>query len=334
MAGKPGSKLKLLYLLDIFWHYSDDEHVLTAKQLCERLEDYGVQAERKSIYTDINTLTEFGLDIINAKSPHRGFFMASRQYEVAEIRLLIDAVQAANFISNKKTQALQDKLYRLVSQGQAEVIKNQVFLENRLKCDNEELYYIIDTINKAIKQGMQIEFAYKKRRLTKRMTTSNEKKIFTVNPYALIWINDRYYLICNNPKYDNLMHTRLDRMKTIKTLEEKSRNFSEVSEYRDVFDATDYVSKMFNMFSGEVQKIELRCSNTIIDEILDRFGCEIPLRADGDEHFVIKVEAAVSEGLISWILQYGASIKVKSPKTLANQVKENLKQVLSLYENA
>lgn len=333
MAGKPGSKLKLLYLLDVFWHYSDDENVLTAKQLCEKLENYGVQAERKSIYADINTLTEFGFDIINAKTPRRGFFLASRQYEVAEIRLLIDAVQAANFISNKKTKALQDKLYRLVSQGQAETIKSQIFIESRLKCDNEELYYTIDTINKAIKQGMQIEFSYKKRRVTKRMTTSSENKLFKVNPYALIWINDRYYLICNNPKYENLMHTRLDRMKKIRILDEKARSFAEVSEYRDVFDATDYSSKMFNMFSGEIKQVELRCSNAIIDEILDRFGSAVPLKAYGDGHFIIKVQAAISEGLVSWILQYGASIKVKSPKTLANAVKENARQVLSLYEN-
>lgn len=334
MAGKPGSKLKLLYLLEILWHYSDEEHVLTAKELCEKLEDYGIQAERKSIYSDIGTLSEFGFDIINAKSPRRGYFLASRQYEIAEVRLLIDAVQAANFISSKKSKALKDKIYRLASLSQAETIKSQVIIENKLKCDNEELYYIIDTINKAIQQGVQIEFNYKKRKLTKRMTTSNEKKNFTVNPYALVWINDRYYLICNNPKYDNLMHTRLDRMRKIKILDEKVRSFAEVSEYKDVFDATDYASKMFNMFSGEVEQIELRCSNTIIDEILDRFGSETPLRADGDEAFIIKVQAAVSKGLVSWILQYGASIKVKSPKTLAVKVQENARQVLDLYENA
>lgn len=334
MVGKRGSKFKLLCLFDIFWHYSDEEHVLTAKQLCERLEDYGVQAERKSIYTDIAILSEFGLDIINAKTPRRGFFLASRNFEIAEVRLLIDAVQAANFISNKKTQALQDKLYCLVSRGQAQTIKSQIFIESRLKCDNEELYYIIDTINKAIKQGLQIEFTYRKRKVTKRMTTSSEKRTFTVNPYALTWTNDRYYLICNNPKYDNLMHTRLDRMRKVQILDEKARSFAEVSEYTDVFDATEYTGKMFNMFSGELQQIELCCSNAIIDAILDRFGSRIPLKADGGGHFIIKVQAAVSEGLVSWILQYGASVKVNSPKTLADQVRENARQVLDLYENA
>ncbi len=331
MAGKQGSKLKLLFLMDILWHYSDEEHVLTAKQLCDRLEDYGVQAERKSIYTDIATLTQFGFDIINAKTPQRGFFMASRQYEIAEVRLLIDAVQSANFISNKKTKALQDKLYRLVSRAQAQAIESKVLIESRLKCDNEELYYNIDTINKAVQQGLQIEFTYKKRKLTKRMTASNEEKRFTVNPYALIWINDRYYLICNNPKYSNLMHTRLDRMKMIKILDEKARGFAEVSEYKDVFDVADYASKMFNMYSGDVQQIELRCSNSILDEILDRFGSEIPLKAEGDEHFIIKVKAAVSEGLVSWLLQYGAAIKVKSPETLVTEMKENATQLLALY---
>jgi predicted DNA-binding transcriptional regulator YafY len=259
--------------------------------------------------------------------------MATRQYEVAEIRLLADAVQAANFISNKKTKALKDKLYKLISRGQAESIQSQVFFENKLKSDNEEMYYNIDTINVAVQQGVQIEFIYKKRKLTKRMTAAFDEKCFTVNPYALIWINDCYYLICNNPKYDNLMHTRLDRMTMVKTLDIKARSFAEVSEYKEVFDAADYSSKMFNMYSGEVQPIQLRCSKSIIDVMLDRFGSETPLKADGDEHFVIEIQAAVSDGFIAWILQYGASIKVKSPKALADKVKENAQRVLAEYEN-
>lgn len=333
MAGKQGSKLKLLAVLDILSHYSDDDHVLTANEICEKLEEFDIFAERKSIYADIENLRKFGFDVINTKSPKRGFFLGTRDFEIAEVRLLIDAVMAANFISTKKTAELLDKLFRLVSRSQAETIERQVFVENKLKCANEEIYYTIDTINRAIAECKKVEFKYIRRKLTKRLTTACEEKSFTVSPYALTWLNDRYYLICNNAKYDNLMHTRLDRMGKVTILDEKARSFTEVSKYRGTFDTADYTGKLFNMFSGEIKTIELRCSNSIIDEILDRFGSNVPLRADGDDHFVIKVNAAVSKGLVCWILQYGEDIKVKVPKSLAVEVKENAKSVVNLYEN-
>lgn len=333
MPGKKGSKLKLLYLMDILTLYTDEEHVLTANELCEKLEEYGVESERKSIYSDIETLRTYGFDIVNAKSPKRGFFLAQRRFETAEVRLLVDAVQAAYFISNKKTKTLIKKLYALVSETQAENIEKQVFIENKLKCANEEIYYTIDILNEAIQQKKQVEFRYFKRKLTKKMTALGESKTFVVNPYALIWLNDRYYLVCNNPKYDNLMHTRLDRMEKIKMLDSKARSFSEVSEYKESFDAADYSKKLFNMFTGKNEKIELRCSNAIIDDILDRFGRDVPLKAYGDDFFIIKVQAAVSLGLISWIMQYGDEIKVISPRSLADGVRENAEKIAGLYVN-
>ncbi len=331
MPGKQGSKLKLLHLMDIFMSNTDEDNIYSANDICEKLQEYGSEAERKSIYADIETLRKFGFDIVNTKSPKRGFFLASRDFEVAEVRLLIDAVQAAYFISGKKTKTLIKKLYRLVSQGQAETMENQISVENKLKCDNEEIYYTIDIIHKAIQQGKQIEFKYFKRKLTRRMTALSEEKVFTVNPYALIWLNDRYYLVSNNPKYDNLMHTRLDRMEKVVMLEFAARSFSEVSEYHECFDAADYSKKLFNMFSGGNERIELRCSNIIIDDILDRFGKNVPIKADGDEFFIIRVQAAVSRGLVSWLMQYGANIKVNAPKSLAEEVKENANSISELY---
>ena len=332
MAGKQGSKIKLLAILEILWNYSDDDHVLTANEICEKLEEYDIIAERKSIYADIDNLCKFGVDIINTKSAKRGFFLASRQFQVAEVRLLVDAVQAADFITSKKAKALKEKLYGLLSYSQADIIDRQIITESKLKCTNEELYYSIDTINRAIKEEKKIEFRYIKRKLSKRTTAGIEEKSFIVSPYALIWLGDRYYLVSNNSKYDNLMHTRLDRMGKVTMLEEKVRSFSEVSEYTGTFDAADYTCKHFNMFTGCVKNIELRCANAIIDDILDRFGCDVPLRKDGEDYFIICVKTAVSRGLVSWILQYGSDIEVRSPKDLANDVKEKAKSILMLYE--
>ncbi|MEI6579790.1 MAG: WYL domain-containing transcriptional regulator [Eubacteriales bacterium] len=332
MPGKKGSKLKLLHLMDILWLYTDEENVLTATELCDKLEEYGSEAERKSIYSDIDTLRQFGFDIVNTNSPKRGFFLAARSFEIAELRLLADAVQAAYFISNKKTKTLISKLYRLCSESQAENIEKQIFVENKLKCSNEEIYYTIDILNNAIQQGKQVEFKYFKRTLTSKMTTRSEEKRFVVNPYALIWLNDHYYLVCNNPKYDNIMHTRLDRMEKVVMLEEKARGFSEVSEYKESFDAADYSRKLFNMFSGETKQVELRCSNSIIDDILDRFGKNVPLKADGEEFFIIRIKVAVSDGLVSWIMQYGTNIKVKTPISLAKTIKEKANSISELYK--
>lgn len=332
MAGKQGSKIKLLAVLEILWNCSDDDHVLTANEICEKLEEYNIIAERKSIYADIDNLCKFGVDIVNTKSPSRGFFLASRQFQVAEVRLLADAVQAANFITSKKAKALKEKLYGLLSNSQADIIDKQIITESKLKCTNEELYYTIDTINCAIKDEKKIEFKYIKRRMTERTTSGTEEKSFIVSPYALIWNDDRYYLVSNNSKYDNLMHTRLDRMGKVTILEEKVRSFTEVSEYKGTFDAADYACKHLNMFTGSVKNIELRCSNAIIDDILDRFGCDIPLCMDGEGYFIIRVKTAVSRGLVSWILQYGADIEVRSPKDLVNDVKEKAKSIWILYE--
>lgn len=333
MAGKKDSKIKLLSVLDILWNWSDDDHVLTANDICEKLEEYDIFAERKSIYADIDNLCKFGVDIVNTRSPRRGFFLASRQFQVAEVRLLADAVQAADFITSKKTKVLKEKLYGLLSNSQADIIDRQVITESKLKCTNEELYYTIDTINCAIMEKKKVEFKYIKRKLAKRTTAGTEEKSFIVSPYALVWHSDRYYLVSNNSKYDNLMHTRLDRMSKVTILEEKVRSFSEVSEYEGTFDAADYTCKHFNMFSGDVKFVEMRCSNVIIDDILDRFGYNIPLRRDGEDHFTIRVKAAVSQGLISWVLQYGDDIKVKTPKDLANDVKEKAKSIWTLYDD-
>lgn len=332
MAGKQGSKIKLLAVLDILWYWSDDDHVLAANEICEKLEEYDIFAERKSIYADIDNLCKFGVDIIYTKSPKRGYFLASRRFQVAEVRLLADAVQAANFITSKKAKVLKEKLYSLLSNSQANIIDRQIIAENNLKCTNEELYYTIDTINCAIAEEKKIEFKHIRRKISSRTTTGTEEKSFIVSPYALIWHSDRYYLVSNNSKYDNLMHTRLDRMGKVTMLVEKARSFTEVSEYRGMFDAADYTHKHINMFTGCVKNIELRCSDAIIDDILDRFGCDIPLCMDSEGYFIIRVKTAVSRGLVSWILQYGSDIEVRSPKDLVNDVKEKVKSTLMLYE--
>lgn len=326
------SKLKTLYMLQFLDKFSDEEHPLSSTELIEMLAEKGITCERKSIYADVEALNKVGFDIISVKSPKRGYFMASRTFQIPEVLLLIDAVSSAGFITPKKTKELIQKLKSLVSEEQAKTMRSQVYVDaNSVKCDNEEIYIIIDSLNEAIALEKKVKFIYRRRSVDKENKKKHTEKTMTVSPYALIWKDDHYYLICNNPKYDNLMNLRIDRMKKLTVLDEPSRSFEEVSVYRGEFDSQDYSSKMFNMFSGTVAPVTLRCALHLQEEMLDRFGKNIPLKAVDLEHFETTVECAVSDGLASWIMQYGGDVEVIEPAELRDLISKKAEAIMTVY---
>ena len=332
MAGKPDAKLKLLYLKEIFEKYTDEEHILNSSELVGLLSGrYGIECERKSIYKDIEILSDYGMDIIKTRAPKNGFFLASRPFEAAEVRLLTDAVQAADFISKRKTKLLIQKIEGFVSVDQAARLHSQVYIDNRHKCSNEEIYYNIDALDAAIKSGRKVRLKYARRRLDQKFTAQEEIKEFLLSPYALIWSNDHYYLVANNGKYDNLMNVRIDRIHNVEITEEPARHFSEVSEYKTSFDSADYASKAFNMFSGTPETVDLKCSIDLIEEIVDRFGENAALRRSKEGWFLLREEMSVNDGLVSWIMQFGDRIEVVKPAALREMVKEKAERIAELY---
>lgn len=330
--GKELNKIKLLFLHDIFTRQTDSEHVYSANELCDLLSEYGINCERKSIYSDIEALKEYGMDIVNVRTPKRGYFLNERKFDIAEVRLLIDAVQAAKFISSKKTKALIYKIGNLLSEYQEEELREQIYVDSSLKSEKEDLYEIIKSLDTAIKKSKQVEIEYTKRKLENRYLKKSEGKTFLINPYSLLWSNDHYYLVCNNDKYNNLMHLRLDRISSVRPLETTSKHFSKVSKYTDKFDTADYSNKLFNMYTGESGQIELCCDNRLIDDILEKFGEEIPIKIYDENHFVFKADVELSNGLVSWIMQFGSEIKVVSPKVLSDAIINKTKDILSIYE--
>lgn len=332
MAEKGYTKLKLLYIKQYLEKYSDEEHLIKAEELMEMLADKGIACERKSIYADINALKSYGVDIATEK---RGYHILARDFELPELRLLMDAVQAADFISAKKSKELINKISTLCSKNQAAVLEKQVYIENRNKCTNEEIYYNIDLVNKAIVHKKKIAFTYIKRQIddSKKEIVSKEKHL-TVSPYALIWSNDHYYLVSNNSKYNNLMHTRIDRMKRVKIIDEAARSFAEVSPYRNFFDSADYSGKLFNMFSGDTQKLKLRCCDSILEEMVDRFGdeCDISKSTyDVSNTFELETSCVCSEGLVSWLMQFGSKVEVIRPESLKQDIKEKAQAIIDIY---
>ena len=331
MESRGNGKLKILYIIDILKKYSDEDHPINATEICDYLRDYGIEAERKAIYDDLENLIFYGFDIIKTRSPRAGVFLASREFEIPEIYLLTDAVQAADFITPKKTRELVSKLDAMMSDEQARTREKSTYIEYSHKCNNEEIYINIDTLRQAIEKGKKVTLRYISRILADGRHITPSEKNFKVSPYALIWTDDHYYLVCNNEKYDNLMHLRLDRMKSVTETEESIRHFSECSDYEDRFNTADYVSKSFNMFGGELMETELRCSERILEQVIDRFGENIHIIERENGKFAFRIKALLSEGLVGWLMQFGTDIEVISPETLRQTIKEHIEAMSKMY---
>lgn len=326
-----GSKLKLLTLMKALIEYSDEEHPLTSAELCALMEKRGIACERKSLYRDITVLAEFGVDIVSTRSPKPGFFVAKRDFELPEVRLLMDAVLTAPFITNKKTAELMAKLQSLLSRHQAESVTRQIYVDRRVKFDNEEIYYTIDAVNRAIAKNRQISFLYHHKVIVNRKLEFDQGREFTISPYALLWASDKYYLAGNYGKYDNVSNYRLDRMKHVVVTELDSRPFAEVSPYRGYFDTADYLKKNFNMYNGEQELVELRCSNDILEAVTDKFGDGVEFCCHDDNAFTVRVRVNVSDGFVEWLLQYGGKIVVQAPKSLQQKMLERVEELREAY---
>ncbi len=327
-----GQKVKLLYIIKILSELTDDEHPLSATEICEKLAAYDVTAERKAIYDDIECLISFGYDIIQTRIPKNGYFLASRDFELPEVFLLGDAVRTAKFISEKKTRELTKKLDNLVSKYQAKSNLRGIYIDPSSKTHNEELFYNIDSINTAIEQGKKIKFTYSKKTLREGRQIITESKTRIVSPYAMTWQFDYYYLIGNYEKYNNLMNLRIDRIHSVEILDEPVRHFSEVSDYRDVFDVADYTKKLFGMFGGNTQEIKLRCNNKILEQVTDRFGDSIFITNVTDQSFDFTVKAAVSDALVTWITNYSDMIEVLRPEELREKIIDRVEKIMKVYK--
>ena len=330
MPRKEKQKLKLICTLDILKKYSDEQNPINASKIAEYLLDYGIETERKSVYSDIAALGEYGCDIIKAADSKKGWFIGDREFEVPEIYLLSDAVRSAKFISAKKTAELITKLNSMLSVYQSQR-KKSVFFGTTDKCGNEELYYNIDKISSAIEEKKQIRLNYSTRGFDSQRRVERKYKEMLINPYALTWQDDHYYLIGNHAKYDNLIHLRLDRINGVEITDTPTRHFSEVSSYKEVFDTADYTNKLFGMYSGEVSKIELCCKRSITEQVLDRFSENIFIKNVTENEFSFTFNGVISDALITWIINYGADLKVVKPDKLRQMVVERARTVLENY---
>lgn len=329
MPKSENQKLKLLYLLKVLLHKTDEGHYLTMPQIVEELKKYDIQAERKSIYDDIRALNQYGIEIETRRGSSGGYAVLHREFELVELKLLVEAVQASKFITVKKSQELIKKLERLCSKYEAIQLHREVYVTNRIKAMNESIYYIVDDIQQALSKNVQIDFYYMEWNIHGELQKKKEGKRYIVSPWALSLADDNYYLIAYDHISQIVKHYRVDKMLDIQCRSEHRIG----SEYFQSFDTAIYARHMFGMFGGELQKIKLSCHNSIIGVIFDRFGRNLYMHKSGEEHMIVVIDAVVSNQFFGWLFGLGDKVKLLSPSSVVTQMKGELEKQVKLYAN-
>lgn len=324
MPKSSGQKLKLLYLIKYLAENTDENHPATTADLIAYLERNDIGAERKSIYDDVQKLNDFGYDILSVKSRlGGGYYLASREFEIAELKLLVDAVQSSRFITTKKSRELIKKLERMAGKHDAGKLQRQVYVAGRIKTENESIYYNIDAIHNAIQENRQIEFSYMEWNLKKELTAKIGGKR-TVSPWVLIWREENYYLAAVDSSDNILKHYRVDKMGRV-VLSDRPREGLE--EYKDV-DPAQYSNRTFGMFGGEEETVVLEFPNRLIGVVLDRFGRETDIRPVSDTTFRVRAQVVVSGQFFGWLAGLGYEARIAEPAAVRDRYKKWLSDIV------
>lgn len=322
-------KLKLIYLIKIMLEKTDEEHGLTMPEILSELEAYGVTAERKSIYNDFETLRMLEIDVVQEQHGKTfTYHVASRQFELAELKLLVDAIQSSKFITEKKSKQLIKKIESLASSYEAKQLQRQVYVSGRIKTMNESIYYSVDEIHKAIASNKKIRFQYFQWNIKKETELRKEGQFYVISPWALSWDDENYYMIGYDSEAKIIKHYRVDKMlKSTCTEDER-----EGKELFEAFDIAAYTRKSFGMYGGEEQSVKLEFDNRLVGVVIDRFGKDIIIAPAGDNHFTIKVDVAVSDQFLGWVFALGDGAKILGPENVVEQMKELAKKAVAKYE--
>ena len=330
MSRGENQKLKLAYLTRIMLEKTDEDHPLTLAQIIAELEARGVTAERKSLYTDFADMTDkLGVEIIKEQVGRDTFYhVGSRDFELAEVKLLIDAIQSSKFITEKKSRDLIKKLKTFVSEHQAKQLDRQVYVQGRAKTMNESIYYNVDDLHKAIGENKKISFKYYRWNVDKKLEERNHGIVFTVSPWALTWDDENYYLVAFDDYDQKIKHYRVDKMKQIELLDEKRAGKEEFKG----FDMAAYSKMNFGMYSGRKEKVKIEFNNYMVGVFIDRFGKDISIVPIDEKNSYTHVDVAISPQFFAWILSLGDEVKITGPEKIVEEMKEYVQEFVERYK--
>lgn len=325
MAKSQNQKLKLLYILKILHERTNENNAISTHEIIELLEKQEILAERKSIYNDIEQLISFGIDIVSNKSKiNGGYFLASRDFELAELKLLVDAVQATKFITEKKSKVLISKLESLTSIYDAKQLQRHVYVANRVKTTNENIYYNVDYIHRSISQNSMIGFRYFEWTIDKEMKFKKKGTFYHISPWALTFSEENYYLIGFEEESNMIKHYRVDKMidmKVIGTIRLGKEQFEK-------FDIGSYTNKTFGMFGGTEELVTLNFPNRLVGVVFDRFGKETTIRKRDENNFSIRVNVAVSPQFYGWLTGIGPEVRISAPESVKESYYKYLCEII------
>lgn len=330
MTKGDNQKLKLLYLKEILMRETDDQHSLTLPQIVKRLNDCGVNAERKTLYTDFEELRRYGLDIIGEQTWRNYYYhIGNRDFELPELKLLVDSVQSAKFMTDKKSKTLIKKLEGMASKYEARKLHRQVVISGRVKTMNESIYFNVDKLHEAIGCDSQIQFKYFQWNVKKEMELRKGGAWYTVSPWALMWDDENYYLVGYDGEEEKIKHYRVDKMLMISLLNKKREGKDKFRE----FNMPRYNKSLFGMYGGEEVQITLEAKNEFAGVLIDRFGKEIIIRQVDDEYFRTVVNVAVSNQFFGWIMSLGSGVRIVAPESVVEQMRKEIQLLNEMYES-
>ena len=326
MKGK-NQKKKLFELNRILEEHTDSDHGLRMKEILTMLGNRGIDAERKSVLDDINVLQELGVDV-GLEEGGRKFRLFSREFELFEIKLLVDSIQTSKFLPQEKTDTLVKKLMKLCSRHERHKLERQVIVANRAKNLNTRIHYSMDAIHEAIANDTQISFKYFNYDINKKRVFRKKGATYRLSPFAMIYTDDNYYLLAFDPEYKEIRPFRVDRMDSVSVLKAKRIG----AEAFEKIDMSRYTNYTFSMFGGDVESVTLRFQNPLMNTVIDRFGADVVTRKVDGYHFEITVPVAVSGQFYGWVFGLGKKVKIVAPESVKEGMKKALADIAQRYE--
>ena len=320
-------KLRTLYIMKMLLEKTDEKYTMSAADIDKALGDYGMSADRKTVYNDIETLREFGMDVLQTKGSNSGYYIGSRKFELPELKLLVDAVQASKFISRKKSEELIRKLESLASEHDARQLQRNVFIYNRPKTGNETIYYNVDKIHTAILENRQIQYQYAEWTVKKELIPKKNGAVYPVSPWSRTWDDANYYLIAYDEASDCMKHYRVDKMQRTRVIRQERVG---KERFQD-FDLVEFSKKTFSMYGGHDEEVTLQCGNELIGVILDRFGTDVMIVPADEGQFRVRVLVAVSPQFFGWVTGIGVRLRIAGPERVQKEYKEYLEGIMEGY---
>ncbi len=328
-------KIKLLKMWELLNQETDEKHPMGTQTIIARLKEQGIEVDRKILYNDIDLLNANGYEVMCKREKSNKYYVMDRSFDTAEIRVLMDAVQAAAFITEKKTEILLDKISALAGSQRGEVLKSKITKFSTVKSVNESIYYVIDRIVDAKEENKKISFNYfdyglnREKIYRKDRKDEAKDKLYVVNPVETVFNNDQYYLICYDDKHKDFTNYRIDRMDNVTVMD------TDIAVYDWLLgkDISKYKRQQFSMFSGEVKNVTFIADRGLIDVIYDKFGSQVSLKEIDGNKLRCTVEVQVGAMFIAWLCSFDSRLKVVSPPTVVAKVKEHLRKTIEQYSD-